>query len=241
MRRSSISRKTVLAISFSFGVSLSDPKKFTASVTDIEVTSTTFLRLSTPPFAPRNTLSASLRKRAPPQSSHFSVPRKYFVPRPLQVEQAPYGELKEKSRGSISGKENPSFGQANFADIRNSSAPTATSLAFPPSTSPPLALLDFPATVPFFFFDSGSSPFCSSPNEILTKPSVSRMARSTASERRISVSRGLSVNSWSAISSTRISMLCALCLSSSIRSRRFCKLPSIRTRAKPLPSISYKS
>src|SRR3989344_4093102 len=65
---------------------------------------------------PRNTFSASGRKRAPWHISHGSSPKKYFLPKPLHSGHAPYGELKEKSRGSISGNEKPSYGHINFAE-----------------------------------------------------------------------------------------------------------------------------
>src|SRR3989344_9707958 len=71
---------------------------------------------------PTSTCNASSRRRAPLQRSHGSEPKRYLVPRPLQSGQAPYGELKEKRRGSISGNEKPSFGQAHLADMRNSSS-----------------------------------------------------------------------------------------------------------------------
>jgi hypothetical protein len=48
---------------------------------------------------------------------HNSSPKKYFVPRPLHVGHAPYGELNENKRGSISGYENPSYGHMNLAEI----------------------------------------------------------------------------------------------------------------------------
>src|SRR3989338_4631675 len=59
---------------------------------------------------------ASGRNRAPLHTSHASSPKKYLVPKPLHSGHAPYGELNENKRGSISGNENPSYGHINFAD-----------------------------------------------------------------------------------------------------------------------------
>src|SRR3989344_5429441 len=78
---------------------------------------------------PRSMCRASSRSRAPWHASQISVPMKYFVPRPWHSGQAPKGELKENSRGSISGNENPSFGHENLEENNVSSPPidTATS------------------------------------------------------------------------------------------------------------------
>src|SRR3989338_10634989 len=83
--------------------------------------------------APRNTLSVSGRRRAPWHTWHFSSPKKYFVPKPLHSGQAPYGELKENNRGSISGYENPSYGHMNFDEI--SSSPRGLSILTKPPDS----------------------------------------------------------------------------------------------------------
>src|SRR3990167_625615 len=64
----------------------------------------------------RNTRSASGRRRAPLHAVHSSVLKIPTTPRPLQFGQAPYGELNEKRRGSISGNDEPSFGHMNFDD-----------------------------------------------------------------------------------------------------------------------------
>src|SRR3989344_631460 len=113
-RRASISLVTTLEIFFSRMVSFSFLKNSSQSFIESAVSSTMFL----PPIS---TCSASSRRRAPWQSSHGSVPKRYLVPRPLHSGHAPYGELKEKSLGSISGNEKPSLGQAHLADIRCSS------------------------------------------------------------------------------------------------------------------------
>src|SRR3989338_10976456 len=63
-----------------------------------------------------NTLNASGRNREPLHVSHGSSPKKYLEPSPLHAGHAPCGELKEKRRGSISGKEKPSYGHMNFAE-----------------------------------------------------------------------------------------------------------------------------
>ena len=62
----------------------------------------------------RYTCRASCRSLLPSQSSHGSNAPIYLTPRPLQVAQAPYGELKENNLGSISGKEKPQCGQVNL-------------------------------------------------------------------------------------------------------------------------------
>src|SRR3979411_1583229 len=43
-----------------------------------------------------------------------------FVPRPVQVGQAPWGVLNEKLRGSSAGNDVPSYGQANCSEYRRS-------------------------------------------------------------------------------------------------------------------------
>ena len=85
-------------------------------------------------FLPRYTWRASGRSLAPRQSGQVSLPKKYLVPSPLQPVQAPYGELNEKSRGSTSGKEKPSYGHINFADMRRS-LPSESSSRIRPSDS----------------------------------------------------------------------------------------------------------
>src|SRR3989344_4545465 len=89
---------------------------------------------SSPVTLPKKTLRASGRKRAPLHTSHASSPKKYFVPKPLHSGHAPYGELKEKRRGSISGNENPSYGHMNFADTMRDS-PAASVILTSPSLS----------------------------------------------------------------------------------------------------------
>ncbi len=49
-----------------------------------------------------------------------------LVPRPSQAGQAPWGELKLKARGLISGKETPQSGQAKRSEKRNRSEPSAS-------------------------------------------------------------------------------------------------------------------
>src|SRR6185436_12767896 len=76
--------------------------------------------MSTIFLPPISTFKASSRKRLPLHFGHGSWLKKYLVPKPLHSGQAPYGELKEKSLGSISGKEKPSCGHDHLADMRNS-------------------------------------------------------------------------------------------------------------------------
>src|SRR5680860_1855307 len=63
---------------------------------------------------------ASLRNLCPSQTSHVPPAKKLFLPSPEHSGHAPWGELKEKSRGSISGNEKLSFGQVQLEDSRNS-------------------------------------------------------------------------------------------------------------------------
>src|SRR3990167_3915962 len=124
-RRASISFVTTLEIFFSRSVSFFPPeadpptrraeKNSSESLIESFVSSTIFL----PPIS---TLNASFLRRVPRHDSHGSLPKRYLVPRPLHSGQAPYGELKENRRGSISGKEKPSLGDAHLADIRNSAS-----------------------------------------------------------------------------------------------------------------------
>src|SRR3989344_4324939 len=104
LSRLRISLMTIVEISSSFFVSFNEPRKSNASAIESDVKSTMFLPK---PFSlpPMYTRSASGRRRAPLQTGHGSVPKKYFVPSPLHSGQAPYGELNEKSRGSTSGDE----------------------------------------------------------------------------------------------------------------------------------------
>src|SRR3989338_4073294 len=67
-------------------------------------------------FAGSQTASDSARKRLPVHAPHNSSLNNSAVPRPWQSGQAPYGELNENKRGSISGNENPSSGQLNLAE-----------------------------------------------------------------------------------------------------------------------------
>src|SRR3989344_4738436 len=106
-----ISLITVFDISWSFLESSSLLKNSEAFFTDCRVTSTIFF------LSPRKTFSASGRRRAPWHTGQGSSVQKCFVPRPLHAGHAPYGELKEKSRGSTSGKENPSYGHMNLLDM----------------------------------------------------------------------------------------------------------------------------
>src|SRR3989344_3761659 len=88
------------------------------------------LSLFSSSFLPIKTFSASGRRRAPRQTSHASSPKKYFVPSPLHSGHAPYGELKEKRRGSTSGKENPSYAHINLVDTMRS-LPASSTLTNP--------------------------------------------------------------------------------------------------------------
>src|SRR3989344_9313019 len=91
-----------------------------ASRIDIFVKSTIFIPsefrclLSVFCWLLRKTRNASGRKRFPPHTGHVSSEKSDSVPRPWQVGHAPYGELKEKSRGSTSGNDAPSSGQINL-------------------------------------------------------------------------------------------------------------------------------
>src|SRR6185295_15010841 len=114
-------------ISFSCSDSFNVSKNSEASLIVKDASSKIFLRVLP---ALMKTLRASTRSRAPWHRSQGSSPPKYFVPRPLQAGHAPYGELKENKRGSTSGKEKPSFLQANFADITNSSEVEACFLSW---------------------------------------------------------------------------------------------------------------
>src|SRR5262245_12803693 len=56
------------------------------------------------------------------------------VPRPEQVGQAPYGELKEKRRGVISESPEPQVAQAKFCDSVSSGSPSGAASTSPPPT-----------------------------------------------------------------------------------------------------------
>ena len=156
-----------------------------------------------------------MRSLAPWQESQGLSPPKYFVPRPLHSGHAPYGELKEKSLGSTSGKEKPSFLQANRAENKNS-------FCSPRSPVPSSAL------VPGFI------------KETETKPSDSISARSKASESLALPASWFMVNSCRAKRSTNMSILCALFLERVMDSRSFFIAPSRRISEKPLLKRSYK-
>src|SRR3989344_9325678 len=121
-RRDVISLITAFEISCSFFVSLSPLKNSIASSMDLDERLTMFVPVAEPSCPagactlPRNTLSDSGRRRTPLHTSHGSSPKKYLLPRPLHSGHAPYGELNEKRRGSISGNEKPSYAHINFAD-----------------------------------------------------------------------------------------------------------------------------
>ena len=55
-----------------------------------------------------------MERSGSPTTSCGSISRR--EPRPLQVSQAPWGELKEKMRGAISGSDTPCSGQARFSE-----------------------------------------------------------------------------------------------------------------------------
>src|SRR3989338_2412199 len=57
---------------------------------------------------PIRTCNDSSPSRAPLHCGQASSPKKCLVPRPLHSGHAPYGELNENRRGSISGYEKPS-------------------------------------------------------------------------------------------------------------------------------------
>src|SRR5262249_941583 len=67
-----------------------------------------------------STFKLSSFNRLPLQISQISSDHKSFTPKPWHSGQAPYGLLNENRRGSISGKEKPSFGQVNFAESETS-------------------------------------------------------------------------------------------------------------------------
>src|SRR3990167_10120835 len=115
---------TVFEISWSFLESSRVSKNSNASAIDRLVTSTTFV------FSPRNTFNASGRRRAPLHTGHGSSDQKCLVPSPLHAGHAPYGELKEKRRGSTSGKENPSYAHINLVDTMRS-LPASSTLTNP--------------------------------------------------------------------------------------------------------------
>ena len=125
-----ISFKIIVAISRSFGVSFTLVIKSCASATVSFVKSTIFFPCSRPP---RNTFSASSRRRAPLHLSHGSSPKKCFVPSPLHASHAPYGELNENILGSISGNTYPSSGQISFAE--RSESPSGVTIRISPSDS----------------------------------------------------------------------------------------------------------
>src|SRR3989344_7640116 len=88
-------------------------------------------------FPPTSTCSASVRNRAPLQAGQTSSENNSLVPSPLHVEQAPYGELNENKRGSISGNANPSSGQEKRAEssISDPSSNTTLTVSFPRSNA----------------------------------------------------------------------------------------------------------
>src|SRR3990167_7148280 len=93
--------------------------------------------LSTMFFPLTSTCMDSVRRRAPLQAGQTSSENSSFVPRPLQVGQAPYGELNEKRRGSISWNANPSSGQEKreLMSISDSSSKTAFTVSLPRSSA----------------------------------------------------------------------------------------------------------
>src|SRR3989338_9914508 len=180
-RREQISLITTREISCSFFESLSASKKSIASSIESAARFTIFVPLAGPLCSsgsltdPRKTFSDSGRRRAPPHTSHGSSPKKYLLPSPLHSGHAPYGELNEKRRGSISGNEKPSYGHMNFAETtRVVSAPT---VACGELVEPVEGLL------------------------MATRPSLSCSAFSIASHPRSRVPFGSSLNSDTNISS----------------------------------------
>src|SRR3990167_4700690 len=114
-RREVISLITAFEISCSFFVTLSSLKNFIAFSIESDASFTISIPVIFLPSValaeegPRNTLSDSGRRRTPLHTSHGSSPKKYLLPNPLHSGHAPYGELNEKRRGSISGNEKPSY------------------------------------------------------------------------------------------------------------------------------------
>src|SRR3989344_587273 len=113
-RRYLISLSGVSAISFSCaGRFFKDSKYSMAFSIGRAVTSTILF-----PF--KETARASLRNLFPPHCSQTFSDQTLSVPKPWHASQAPYGLLKEKSLGSISGKEKLSLGHAKRAEKINS-------------------------------------------------------------------------------------------------------------------------
>src|SRR5687767_4519730 len=110
-RREVISLRTETEISFSVSLSFRFLKKSAASSIEKVVMSRMLF------LPPSQTCRASLRRRAPWHSAQGFSLQTDSVPRPWHSGQAPYGLLKEKRRGSTSGKEKPSSGQAYSEDM----------------------------------------------------------------------------------------------------------------------------
>src|SRR5258708_40312624 len=77
------------------------------------------------------TFNASSRKRFPAQAGQIFSDQTSSVPKPWHCGHAPYGLLKEKRRGSISGKEKPSFGHVNLAESDVSLSVITVTTLFP--------------------------------------------------------------------------------------------------------------
>ena len=137
------------------------------------------------------------------------------VPSPVQVGQAPCGELKENVRGSTSPIEKSPWGQANLCEnkVSDFGLVGASSARHFPSASALLGLL-------------------ASAGATSTRPSPRRRAVSTESVRR-----GRSSSAWARAGttnrSTTTSTVCFFILSSWMSSERSRTVPSTRTRAKP--------
>src|SRR5688572_16853877 len=110
-RREVISFSTESEISCSVSLSLR-PLKNSAASSIAKVVVSRMPRL--PPGEP---CRASLRSREPWHSAQGFSLQTDSVPRPWHSGQAPYGLLSEKRRGSTSGKEKPSSGQAYSEDM----------------------------------------------------------------------------------------------------------------------------
>src|SRR3990167_7895500 len=123
------------AMSFFIAESSIESTSSFASLIESEVKSTIFLPSVVSFLDFKKTRRASGRRRFPSQTGQISSEKSDSVPSPLQAGHAPYGELKEKRRGSTSGKDAPSSGQMNLAE-----SVSRVPSAFLIFTSPPLSL-----------------------------------------------------------------------------------------------------
>ena len=170
-----------------------------------------------------------------------------FSPSPSQAGHAPWGALKENSRGSISAMVKPDTGQANFSEntmrLSGTSAPFSLPCGPPPpafgwSPSPCRGGLAAPGSSP----ERGGGPLA---ERVVEGPPASAWA-TVPSARSTNASPSASPSAVSKLSASRVSMpsrtarrstttstSCLNFLSSAGASAMSWNSPSMRTRVKP--------